>query len=222
MWQISLSNLFKSCQFFASHVRGRSPKGGWGRGYGYIKSTSVEGKHHLPKPSGIFVFFPITSVSFQGYFKSIFCLFQDGDIKKTAVCTIILMNIIILKKFWVSSFQLRVIPRIFLSRPCATSRLIFAGSKAQSQQSFSCLQVGEIEVKHNVMDLPETSTPVLKQLFWFLQLFCFEEERAINTLIPGKWVFTTQFLVDRATYCIPSFNNKSQPPLRYRKYMWRR
>ena len=222
MWQISLSNLFKSCQLFASHVRGRSPKGGWGRGYGYIKSTSVEGKHHLPKSSGIFVFFS-NHFSFLSGILQVHILSLPGwRYKENSGVHNHFTEHIILKKFWVSSFQLRVIPRIFLNRPCATSRLIFAGSKAQSQQSFSCLQVGEIDVKDNVMDLPSTSTPVLKQLFWFLQLFCFEEERAINTLIPGKWAFTTQFLVDRATYCIPSFNNKSQPPLRYRKYMWRR
>lgn len=210
MWQISLSNLFKSCQFFASHVRGRSPKGGWGRGYGYIKSTSVEGKHHLPKPSGIFVFFPITSVSFQGYFKSIFCLFQDGDIKKTAVCTIILMNIIILKKFWVSSFQLRVIPRIFLNRPCATSRLIFAGSKAQSQQRFSCLQVGEIDVKHNVMDPPETSTPVLKQLFCFSNFFVLKKNAQSILWFPENGYLQHNFwLTEQHIASLPSTTNHS-------------
>ena len=147
--------------FFASHVRGRSPKGGWGRGYSYIKSTSVEGKHHLPKSSGIFAFFTITSVSCQGYFKYIFCLFQDGDIKKTAVCTIILLNIIILKKFWVSSFQLRVIPRIFLNRQCGSSRLIFAAPKLSLSTVFHASRL-----ERSMWNTMWWTSPKHQLLFW--------------------------------------------------------
>ena len=102
------------------------------------------------------------------------------------------MNIIILKKFWVSSFQLRVIPRIFLNRQCGSSRLIFAAPKLSLSKVFHASRL-ERSMWNTMWWTPLNINSCFEAAILLLQLFCFEEERAIKVDSRKMGIYNTIF-----------------------------